>query len=291
MLKVWHPDLHKHDPEKHAVAIQRVTELKRAYEAIAEELEKPYKLLELKYGATQAEIVQAFESLKEIYNPAYFTDNPDLCKKVEFKLDEVTKAYEQLSRGIKFDASAPQPQKNTGVNQAPATDKSNAPPPQQQTAQNATSSQNTRHSSFDSDSSDKSCAIWNPNAAANWSLIFSPAFGSYLQMLNWQALGQPDRASSAKIWFYISLCVLMLYVYIGVTVRNPHASDGMAKAIGFLYLIIWYFTYARSQGKFVKEKLGENYTRKSWGKPLLIGVAAMFGYLALAFIIGLIASV
>ena len=40
--------------------------------------------------------------------------------------------------------------------------------------------------------------IWNPNAAANWSLIFTPAFGAYIQMLNWQRLGQEPRLSGTN---------------------------------------------------------------------------------------------
>lgn len=50
--------------------------------------------------------------------------------------------------------------------------------------------------------------LWNPNAAANWSLLFSPAFGAFLHMKNWQALGQPNKATSAKVWFVLSLVVL-----------------------------------------------------------------------------------
>jgi hypothetical protein len=40
-------------------------------------------------------------------------------------------------------------------------------------------------------------AIWNPNSAANWSLIFSPA------------LGEPAKASVAKIWVLVTLLVLV----------------------------------------------------------------------------------
>ena len=50
--------------------------------------------------------------------------------------------------------------------------------------------------------------LWNPNAAANWSLLFSPAFGAFLHMKNWQALGQPIKATSAKVWFVLILVVL-----------------------------------------------------------------------------------
>jgi len=34
LVKQWHPDLHKHDPEKHKVATQKVQNFKAAYEAI-----------------------------------------------------------------------------------------------------------------------------------------------------------------------------------------------------------------------------------------------------------------
>lgn len=40
--------------------------------------------------------MRAFQSLREIYNPAYFSENPDLCDKVKYKRNEITKAYEHL---------------------------------------------------------------------------------------------------------------------------------------------------------------------------------------------------
>lgn len=30
-----------------------------------------------------------------------------------------------------------------------------------------------------------SLPLWNPNAAANWCLLFTPSFGSWLHMKNW----------------------------------------------------------------------------------------------------------
>jgi hypothetical protein len=136
--------------------------------------------------------------------------------------------------------------------------------------------------------SDQSSAIWNPNAAANWSLVFSPAFGSYLQMLNWKALGQSDKAASSQNWFYASLAILVVYVLMGVFMSDSSAADGATRGLGFLYLLVWYFSAGRSQGKFVKEKFGSNYPKKPWGKALLIGIAAIIGYLIFAVVVGLI---
>ena len=40
--------------------------------------------------------------------------------------------------------------------------------------------------------------LWNPNAAANWSLLLSPAFGAFLHMKNWEELGEPAKAAASK---------------------------------------------------------------------------------------------
>ena len=132
----------------------------------------------------------------------------------------------------------------------------------------------------------KENAIWNPNAASNWSLIFTPAFGSYIHALNWRTLGETDRAKSAMGWFYFSLIMLVVYIFMGMFIANEKAADGAARGLGFLYLLIWYFSAGKSQAKYVKEKFGKDYPRRGWGKPLLIGVAAIVGYLFLAVAIG-----
>ena len=50
--------------------------------------------------------------------------------------------------------------------------------------------------------------IWNPNAAASWSLPFSPVFGAYLHMLNWRSLGEEAKAATARTWLIAGLTLL-----------------------------------------------------------------------------------
>ena len=119
-------------------------------------------------------------------------------------------------------------------------------------------------------------ALWNPAAAANWSLIFTPAFGSYLQMLNWQTLAERERAATARVWFYVSLA--MLGVYVAIRLLTGDRSYASAQPLLVLYLFVWYFAGGRSQAKYVKERFGSVYPRKGWGKPILLGVAALIGY-------------
>jgi hypothetical protein len=128
--------------------------------------------------------------------------------------------------------------------------------------------------------------IWNPNAAANWSFLFTPAFGSYLQMKNWKTLGQPGKATSSKIWFYISLLILAAPLAVTVFAQDDRIAAAIPK-LGIPFLLIWYFASARGQAKYVKETLGNQYHRKSFVKPLLAGVALAAVY---AFMVGLLAT-
>lgn len=134
-------------------------------------------------------------------------------------------------------------------------------------------------------------AIWNPNAAANWSLLFTPAFGAYLQMLNWRTLGEPQRAAGSKRWFIIGLGMLVLYIVIALLVPDAQVSDRHIRSIGLLYLLAWYFVSGRAQAKYVKQKFGTTYARKPWGKALLYAVGAIVAYLAIVFVVGVVIGV
>jgi len=127
--------------------------------------------------------------------------------------------------------------------------------------------------------------LWNPNAAASWSLLLTPAFGALLHMLNWRELGEEGKAGAAKGWFIASL--VMLVVYLVFAIAQP-ALD--MRYLGFAYLLTWYFAAARGQARYVKDRFGNDYPRKGWGKPLLLGVAAFVGYFLVAVIAGAIAA-
>jgi hypothetical protein len=52
--------------------------------------------------------------------------------------------------------------------------------------------------------------IWNPSAAANWSIIFTPAFGSFLQAINWRVPGDEKKAKAMMNWFYLIAVAMRL---------------------------------------------------------------------------------
>src|SRR6059036_2859949 len=92
--------------------------------------------------------------------------------------------------------------------------------------------------------------IWNPNAACIWAALLSPAFGAYIHALNWMTLNEPEKARSAKVWFYVSLVMIGIYMLLPLV--------GVDKIVGcclaLLYLPIWYFAAGRPQVRYVKEK-------------------------------------
>ena len=116
--------------------------------------------------------------------------------------------------------------------------------------------------------------IWNPTAACNWSLLFSPAFGAYIHALNWEALGEPALAAKSRIWFYVNLSLMALMIS-AASVVPAFSRATNACALGLLFA--WYFASGKAQGQYVTRLFGRRYPKKSWTKPLLIGVGAFFG--------------
>lgn len=139
--------------------------------------------------------------------------------------------------------------------------------------------------------------LWNPNAAANWSILLTPAFGAYLNAANWRALAKPKRAMANLVWVWIT--VVFLVIYFGFLLVNYFiATHGVLQnletldnrvlhLIGPGLLFGWYFTQGRSQAKYIKESLGNNYVKKGWGLPLLIGVAAIGTYIAVVYLLAI----
>ena len=129
--------------------------------------------------------------------------------------------------------------------------------------------------------------LWNPNAAGLWSLPFSPAFGAYLHMLNWRALGDEQRAAGARRWFLVGVGLLVVYLVLSVVaLRGWPVANVLSQALSLGFLIAWYFASARGQVTYVKEQYGDGYERRPWGKPLGIAVGLMVVYFVVSIAAG-----
>jgi len=133
-------------------------------------------------------------------------------------------------------------------------------------------------------------ALWNPNAAALWSLALSPAFGAFLHMKNWEAIGDAQKASASRMWVMVTLGAYFLIAMSGVFLPDTKTSDQITRAIGIALLLTWYFSGARPQVQYVKEKFGDGYPRKGWGKALGLGVLAWLGFVVAIFVVAFVAA-
>jgi hypothetical protein len=98
--------------------------------------------------------------------------------------------------------------------------------------------------------------LWNPNAAASWSLLFSPIFGAWLHMKNWQAMGETEKAATSKTWLVTITVFLILLVLISVVLPESKGVDALARFGGFGLLVAWYYQIGKSQNAFVLARYG-----------------------------------
>lgn len=109
--------------------------------------------------------------------------------------------------------------------------------------------------------------LWNPDAAANWSLLFTPIFGSWLHMLNWRALGETERAESAKTWLLL-IVLLIVGLTLGAAAMPMSGLRELIWPVTLVLLLAWYFGSARGQARWVRARYGKAYPRKGWLPPL-----------------------
>lgn len=121
-------------------------------------------------------------------------------------------------------------------------------------------------------------ALWNPDAAACWSLLFTPLFGTLILIRNWEALGEPKRALQTCWWFAASLAALIVNVYSSLL---RHDASPVQTAY-FILMLVWYIGIASPQERFIRERFGTDYARRSWALVLpcatVLLMACLLGY-------------
>jgi len=129
-------------------------------------------------------------------------------------------------------------------------------------------------------------ALWNPGAAASWSLLLTPIFGSLLHMANWRALGEPEKAETSRRWALANVAYIALVVLTGLVLPDSRGIDALTRIGGLALLIGWYYAIGKSQQAFVLARFGRDYPRRGWLRPIGLAVLAMLGFMVAAGIVG-----
>jgi hypothetical protein len=98
--------------------------------------------------------------------------------------------------------------------------------------------------------------LWNPDAAANWSLLLTPAFGAYLHMRNWQVLGDSSKAAASRRWMIATVVLTCTLTVISALLPESQALTALVRAGSVALLFGWYFASAREQARYIKERYG-----------------------------------
>lgn len=118
--------------------------------------------------------------------------------------------------------------------------------------------------------------LYNPNAAALWSILFTP-FGAWIHAKNWEAVGEDELAKQNYVFAIAMLATVIILTVLemltGIGLPIPHLA----------LLLIWYFQFGKKQVTLFKEELGNDYEKASLVKPVLIGVVG--GMIALVVVL------
>jgi hypothetical protein len=121
-------------------------------------------------------------------------------------------------------------------------------------------------------------AVWNPSVAACWSVIFTPAFGAYLLMRNWEALGDQRQAEAARKWFAFSVGLLAVRLLSAAINTRLNSQSNLMLWVSWGWLLVWWILAAAPQARLVRARLGADFPRHGWDYALLLALAGGIAY-------------
>lgn len=128
--------------------------------------------------------------------------------------------------------------------------------------------------------------LWNPSAAVNWSLLFTPVFGAILHMKNWRALGETEKAEICKAWAILNFAIILGLSLMAILQPFDSAYHGhLLRNLGLVLLPIWYIGNAREQTGYVKSRFGETYQRRDWLVPSLLAMLGLTAYIMAIYVL------
>jgi hypothetical protein len=130
-------------------------------------------------------------------------------------------------------------------------------------------------------------ALWNPRAAAAWSLLFSPIFGALIHAANWRMLGDAVRARRNVGWA-IGSGVFILFALATAALPESKLLDQVFRFGGIGLLVGWLMSVGNEQNHYVKNSLPHGYDKRPWGRPLSLALGALVVLFGLAIALAIV---
>lgn len=118
--------------------------------------------------------------------------------------------------------------------------------------------------------------LWSPLGIVLWSLLFTPAFGAWLQMYNYRRLGDSARAAVAWRWCVAGLAVLGWNAAASALGHRLGQDSGLFDGLNAVLLLAWLAATLPAHARAV----GADYARRRWDSVVLLGLLAAIAYLA-----------
>jgi hypothetical protein len=129
--------------------------------------------------------------------------------------------------------------------------------------------------------------LWSTAGIAAWSLLFTPAFGAWLQMYNWRRMGDAARAGRAWYWCLGGLAVLgwnAIAYAIGARLGLDSMLFGwVSVALYAAWMIDTWPAHAQAVGK----EWHARRVPRAWDSVVVLGLAAALAYLAATAVLAL----
>ena len=115
-------------------------------------------------------------------------------------------------------------------------------------------------------------ALWSPGVAAGIAFFLSPVFGALINMKNWQALGESEKAAASKLWAIGTVAFYVILIALIFLFPNVGALDLLSRVAGLGFFIAWYMVSGKDQKDVVEYRYGKTYPKRGWGKPVLYAI-------------------